>query len=284
MFADNIRSKLRKDFRKSLQEHLEKIAGAGDPAFPRTEVVNQMKRTASNMYTATRIHVEGICDVAETAAVIKVCFMVGVQALLLETLKVLDPTAVVEDVDSYIIMELDAARNADGDSPAISLAYIDRLIEHFDDKFSITPDVTPPWPGRSPARNPSSARSRSDTPPRPMEPLIPAHIASEAATAGRLAAAARASVVPPPFASPDRPRAVSPTRPAGASPNRETSVPTTYDERLIAFAKLLALVGTDDNVIGQLLELGKRVEAETKERLAALAIQRAQQHYSQMTQ
>ena len=295
-FTESLNQKLEKSFGKSITAFKTKLAGATEPSFPRTEIVQQIKQTAMSMYTASEFICKEVCDVADNAALIPFCFAIGVQALIQETMRLLKMDLAQDTVDRIVIDVMEGVVARKSTKVSFSEVDVEPYIRRLINAFGIDSEFRPESP-RTPqvvVVNPSGAEFYSnqvaspfraliaptgaDTPPRPISPTGPAR---SILSPVRLAPPPM-SVIPHQQSSSSPLSAILPRETQRPSPVRKAN-PFEADVDEARYLSALALIGINNRYQSYqdaLVEVTQATQA-TKVALSAFKEARNNQRFSQ---
>jgi hypothetical protein len=221
-FTRSLKERLDRSFGKAINTFKTKIAGATDPSFPRSEVIQQLKQTAMSMYTASEFIAKEVCDVADDAVLIYFCFSIGAQSLIQETLRILKIDMPQEEVDKIVLEVLNGVKNKRSTKVSFTDVdiepYVRRLVVAFGIDKELLPASPPPpaAPGVTIHPKPVAAELRARTPPKHQSPEV----------TGR-----SPKPTTPPRTNPTQPRPVTPQAAQRLSPLRPVRGMANVDER-----------------------------------------------------
>lgn len=107
--VQRLRIKLKTALKKAVEALRSKIAGAGDPDYPRSEAIQQIKLFSSSMYTACQYICYDVCDVPDESLIIKYCFGVCMEVLFGAFFKVISPE---KELDFLTVMTAEILEEA----------------------------------------------------------------------------------------------------------------------------------------------------------------------------
>jgi len=155
IIVPKLRNKLNEVSTRILKAFASKLAGASDPDYPKSEIIQQVLQSAASLYTACQITCTQICDVPDDSVLIKYCFAMCAETLFRVTFDLITPGISLAFLDCMTPEIIEDARRtkssrvsfAENDVETYVMIWAKRFGLYEDQKRSISPakaTQTPP--------------------------------------------------------------------------------------------------------------------------------------------
>lgn len=262
-----LRNRMMKAINEEVSQYTNNISGADDPDFPISEVIQQMKTSATSLYGRCKDACEFAFDVPDNSILILLSFTVGVQKLLYEALRILKRSPADNDtIENMAKSAINSARRRKNSETEFTRADIDAFIEGACKSVGIVQNEKPQSiaPVTVEDRLSQSSRTAVDSRPSLSRQLM-----------GKAPLQVNTSLSP---------RRDSPVRKSLSSPIKSPRLKEDINTKVLALVNLLRDIGIRRESAGSALKLTKTVMMGIEARLAEIRSLRANQQFSQYTQ